>query len=372
MRSWRRNVLLGVFGIAFVAASVNFLWLHAHQRNGMSQSGHLKKVVYIVGTADLNISYPYVTLAKALGYFQQEGLDVQIVPGQSSAATIQLLLTKRGDVGVAQPDPVIIQRANNGVPLVSFYPISRRGNNIIITKEGSPIKSVRDLRGKRIGVSDLGSGGVIDLSMKLREVGMSLRDVNLISTGYGVPGYEALDNGSVDASESQPVGVAREERAGYKVVVLPRTPAEDNLYSYNLFARSDYIAENPDVIAKIGRATAKATIFAKVNPAAAVKIFWRQYPDRAPKDINSKAAFDSDLALVTAQLDDLGVLRVPVDFAWGSQSASVYAYIQSNLVAAGLIHQPVDPHDFFTSKFENEYVRFDHQAVVRQAMLAAR
>src|SRR5580698_2680926 len=83
----------------------------------------LKKLTYAVATADLNVGYPFATLAKALGYYEQEGLDVEIVPGQSSATVAQLLLSGRADIGLAQPDPVVIQRANNRIPLVSFYAV---------------------------------------------------------------------------------------------------------------------------------------------------------------------------------------------------------------------------------------------------------
>ncbi len=120
----------------------------------------LRKITYAVATADLNVGYPFATLAKGLGYYEQEGLDVDIVPGQSSATVAQLLLSGRADVGLAQPDPVMIQRANNRLPLLSFYAVCRRGTNRFVVNPDSPIHSVRDLKGKKVGVNDLGSGGV--------------------------------------------------------------------------------------------------------------------------------------------------------------------------------------------------------------------
>ena len=82
----------------------------AHAAPLLSYDSPLRKITYAVATADLNVGYPYATLPKALGYYQQEGLDVEIVPGQSSAAVAQLLLSGRADVGLAQPDPIVIQR----------------------------------------------------------------------------------------------------------------------------------------------------------------------------------------------------------------------------------------------------------------------
>ena len=326
-----------------------------------------RKVTYAVATADLNVGYPYATLPKGLGYFKQEGLDVIIVPGQSSAATAQLLLSGRADVGLAQPDPIMIQRVDRQLPLVSFYAVCRRGTNRLIVNPNSPIQSVEDLKGKRIGVNDLGSGGVIYLRARLKEAGMSLNDVHLISVGYGTPSFEALRNKAVDAEVSFTGGIARQRIAGYSVRVLPFPQDEMDQYSFSLFATQSFIAQNPDVIAKIGRATAKATVFLMTNPEAAVRVFWKQYPDRAPKDASDPRALAADLAIIKSQIHDMAADQLPVDFPWGSQQAVVLSKIQTYLADAGQISKPIAATDFFTNAFVDQYNQFDHQAIVSQA-----
>ena len=169
--------------IGFVAASCSV----GIGRSAFGAAEPLRKITYAVATADLNVGYPFATLAKALGYYQAEGLDVEVVPGQSSATTAQLLLSGRADIGLAQPDPVVIQRANNRIALVSFYAVCRRGTNRFVVNPDSPIQSVRDLKGKKVGVNDLGSGGVIYLRARLKEAGMSQNDVQLMTVGYGTP-----------------------------------------------------------------------------------------------------------------------------------------------------------------------------------------
>jgi NitT/TauT family transport system substrate-binding protein len=327
----------------------------------------LRKVTYAVATADLNVGYPFATLAKALGYYENEGLDVEIVPGQSSATTAQLLLSGRADIGLAQPDPVVIQRVNNRIPLVSFYAVCRRGTNRFVVNPDSPIQSVRDLKGKKIGVNDLGSGGVIYLRARLKEAGMNPNDVQLMTVGYGTPFFEALKNHNVDAEVSFTGGIARQQIAGYSVRMLPATPDEMNQYSYNLFATQSFIDKNPDVIAKVGRAVAKATVFLMTNPKAAVHIFWKQYPDRAPKDWNNPKVLQNDLAIIKAEIHEMAADELPVNFKWGSQDAATFAKIQAYLADAGQISKPIDSADFFTNMFTDQYNQFDRQAVVNQA-----
>jgi NitT/TauT family transport system substrate-binding protein len=333
----------------------------------LAGNGSPRKITYAVATADLNIGYPYATLPKALGYFQQEGLDVDIVPGQSSAATTQLLLSGRADVGLAQPDPIVIQRVTNKLPLVSFYAVCRRGTNRLVVNPESPIQSVHDLKGKRVGVNDLGSGGVIYLRARLKEAGMTLNDVQLISVGYGTPSFEALKNKAVDVEVSFTGGIARQRMAGYSVRVLPATQEELDQYSFNLFATQSFITKNPDLIAKIGRATAKATVFLMTNPEASVRIFWKQYPDRAPQNIHDPMALANDLAIIESQIHDMAADQLPVDFPWGSQQAAIVDKIEAYLVDAGQIPRPIAATDFFTNAFVDQYNQFDHQSIVNQA-----
>ena len=358
-RSSRPLLHLGIIAVwCAVAIAAPPLW---------GANAPLKKITYAVATADLNIGYPYATLPKALGYFEQEGLDVQIVPGQSSAAVTQLLLSGRADVGLAQPDPVVIQRVKIKIPLVSFYAVCRHGTNRFVVNPDSPIQSVRDLKGKRVGVNDLGSGGVIYLRARLKEAGMSLNDVQLLSVGYGTPSFEALKNKSVDAEVSFTGGIARQQMAGYAVRVLPPTSTEMDQYSFDLFATQSFIAKNPDVIAKIGRATAKATVFLMTNPEAAVRAFWKQYPDRAPKDRNDPKALANDLAILKSQIHDMAADQLPVDFAWGSQQAAIFDELEAYLASAGQISQPIAATDLFTNAFAAQYNQFDHPIIVNQA-----
>jgi NitT/TauT family transport system substrate-binding protein len=349
------------FGI--LAASCGF----AQAAPLLAGNGTPGKITYAVATADLNVGYPYATLPKALGYYQQEGLDVEIVPGQSSAAVAQLLLSGRADVGLAQPDPIVIERVKIKIPLISFYAVCRRATNRIVVNPDSPIQSVRDLRGKRVGVNDLGSGGVTYLRAELKQAGMGPNDVQLLSVGYGTPGFVALKNKSVDAEVSFTGGIARQRIAGYAVRVLPVTPAEMDMYSFNLFATESFIAKSPDVLAKLGRATAKATVFLMTNPEAAVRAFWKQYPDRAPKDRNDPKALATDLAIIKAQVVDMGADQLPVDFEWGSQQAAIFEKIEAYLVDAGQISRPIAPTGLFTNAFAAQYNQFDHSIIVNQA-----
>lgn len=357
MRMRRRSVLLALGATVVMASNV--------VQPAFAED--LQKVTYAIATADINVGYPFATLAKGLGYFEEEGLDVSIVPGQSSATVTQLLLSGRADVGLMNPYAASTQTANNGVPLVAFYPVSRAGTTRIVVPADGSIKSMADFKGKTIGVLDLGSSEVAYFKSRLRQEGVPENSVSIIATGYGTPTFEAFKSGRIDGFVTFHGGFIRMLAAGYKGDSLPLPAEEEDLYSFTLYGTKDYVSNHGDILGKLGRATAKATVFLMTNPEAAVRMFWKQFPDRAPKDPSDPKALAADLAIVKAQIEDMKADTLPATFAWGSQTADVYQKIQDFLIGTGEIKKPVDPNVFFTSDFEKTYVDFDVSKIVEQA-----
>lgn len=325
------------------------------------------KVTYAVATRDLNVGYPFATLPLALGYFAEEGLDVEVVPGTSSAGTIQLLVGGRAQVGVVVTDPAVIQRAKSGLKVKSFYAVSRRNGFAMAVLNDSPIKSFGDLKGKKLGSADLGSGANVYVDARLIQAGLSHDAITQVNVGYGAPAFEALVSGKIDALATFSGQTARFASAGYNFRLLPKGGFEDKMYSYNLYATDDYIAANPEVLDKIGRATAKATVFMKTNPEAAVRIFWKQYPERAPKNQNDPKELEKDLAILKAQLYDMKAEELPVDFAWGSQDRESWIALQDYLKAAGMVTTPLDVSEYYHATNQANYVKFDRAAIVAKA-----
>ena len=86
--------------------------------------GPSRKITYAVATADLNVGYPYATLPKALGYYQQEGLDVQrLFPATILRVRRAIASFRASRMWGPQPDAIVIQRIENKIPLVSFYAV---------------------------------------------------------------------------------------------------------------------------------------------------------------------------------------------------------------------------------------------------------
>lgn len=356
----RRNALIALS--ASLAAATAFQGVATAQTTAKPI-----KVTYAVATRDLNVGYPFATLPLALGYFAEEGLEVEVVPGTSSAGTIQLLVSGRVQVGVVVTDPAVIQRAKSGLKVKSFYAVSRRNGFAMAVLSDSPIKSFADLKGKKLGSADMGSGANVYVDARLIQAGLSPDAVSQINVGYGAPAFEALTTGKIDALATFSGQTARFTNAGYSFRLLPKAGFEDKMYSYNLYATDEYIAAHPEVLEKIGRATAKATVFMKANPEAAVRIFWKQYPERAPKNQNDPKELEKDLAILKAQMYDMKAEELPMDFAWGSQDREGWTALQDYLKEAGMVPTPLDVGEYYYAARQASYTKFDHAAIIAKA-----
>lgn len=335
---------------------------------GTSASGEgATKITYVVGTPNFNVGYPFATLPVALGYFEDEALDVTVEPGQSSALALQLLTSGTAQIAVAQPTTGMSGRANGTTMVKGVYPIARRNANDLLVRCDSEVKTFRDMAGRKLGVATLGSGANAYTMARAAEEGIDPNSIELVNVGVGAPAAEALKSGVVDAYTTVTVFTAQLENAGYEFCLLPPSRSKDQMYGFMMFATDDYIAAHPDVIARVGRATAKATVFAQTNPEAAVRIFWSQYPEQAPKDPNDAKALADAVNILTAQLADMKADVLPADFAWGSQEASAWATMQDFLLTVGQIAAPLDVGVYFDDSQASAYVDFDPAEIERQA-----
>lgn len=323
-------------------------------------------VTYAIATKNINTGYPFTTVPQALGYFAEEGLDVSIVQGESSATAFQLMMSGKADIVAASPDVFIVQRTKTGLPIRSIYAASRQSSYHLGVLKDGPIKSVKDLVGKTVGVTDLGSGSAFYAKQRMSEAGLDPNSITLITVGAGVPAGDALQKGRVDALVNFTSGYANLTNAGFPIVFLEESPTQNMFYGFNLYAREDFIKAHPDVIAKIGRATSKAMVFLKERPEAAIPLFYELYPERKPKTDIEKG-FKDALAISNAEMSETRVTELPVDFAWGSQDLKVWEFMQDTSFKNGLIVKKLPPEDFVYLDQEAEYANFDRAAVTAAA-----
>ncbi|MBL8704867.1 MAG: ABC transporter substrate-binding protein [Rhodospirillales bacterium] len=143
----------------------------------------------------VNPDHAPIIVAAQKGYFAEAGLEVEIVPPADPSDPPKLVAAGRADLAVSYQPTHQIQ-VGQGLPLVRIATlISTPLNSIVVLKDG-PIKSIKDLKGKKVGFSVAGTEEAI-LGTVLAKHGLSLKDVEMINVNFALG--QALAAGRVDA-----------------------------------------------------------------------------------------------------------------------------------------------------------------------------
>lgn len=141
-----------------------------------------------------------VTLANALGYYRDEGLDVTIENLPSGARAAEALMG--GSVDVA--DFIYehnLQMAAENQPVRTFFVVTVGDSRVLVVSPAASARITRaeDLKGASIGIPSPGSGSHLFLKHYLGTHGLGAGDYSVVSVGMGATALAALESGRVDA-----------------------------------------------------------------------------------------------------------------------------------------------------------------------------
>ena len=217
-----------------------------------------------------------VYVGQQAGFFKQEGLDVEMRYASGAPQGTQITAANQADVAVVTVEPTI-NGYDKGVRGKIFSRINNELIYYIAVPEDSPIKTVEDLKGKKIGVASFGSAAVPVVRSILRSAGIEPQSDSLLPVGVMDQAMAALRSGSVQALGLYDGICFALERAGVKFRYF-RHPTLAGFGNTGLFASDETIKSKRDEVCKFGRAYAKATLFAETNPEAAVRLYWKAVP----------------------------------------------------------------------------------------------
>ncbi|MCE1237913.1 MAG: ABC transporter substrate-binding protein [Hyphomicrobiales bacterium] len=237
----------------------------------------------------VNPDHATLVVARDRGFFAKEGLDVELIAPADPSAPPRLVAAGEADVAVTyQPD--LHLSVKEGLPLVRFATLVETPLNTVMALEGGPVKTLADLKGKKIGYSVSGFEDAI-LSAMLADAGLKLTDVTLINVNFALTA--ALLSGQVDAV----VGGYRNfeatelELAGKKAIAF--FPEEHGVPPYDeliLAARADKVADAR--FARFTRALEAATLWATNHPAETREIL-ETSDAKLADELNRRALLDT-------------------------------------------------------------------------------
>jgi NitT/TauT family transport system substrate-binding protein len=222
-------------------------------------------------------------VAKGMGFYDEEGLEVTLQPAPGSATEIQYMTAGRGTLGSIDVHMAVEQRkALQGLKMKAVFANLQSGVYRIATIDGRPIKSPKDFKGKTFGVPTQASGSFPFLVAVAKQAGVAESDMTIVPVGFGPSSADALIRGRVDAISTvfTAINDLRYLSGTQGQWKLAEIEVPQNAWPTNAMMITDEEAKNkrPMVIGML-RAFAKAHLFVDTNVEAALKVAQKLYPE---------------------------------------------------------------------------------------------
>src|SRR6266568_2127564 len=228
----------------------------------------------MVGGLSKQIYLPNM-LTQQLGYFKQEGLEVTLIDEASGQSSENEVLANQVDAGSGSYNHTIeLQALGKQMEAVVLLNIAPGEAEIVSAKAAGQIHSVSDLKGKNLGVTELGSGTQTLTTALLHKVGITPDQVHFIPVGAGDTFIAALQQGKIDAGMTTEPTISRILATGAgKVLVDLRSPqstqaALGGSYPFIcVFMKNDYVNSHKDVVQKVVNAYVKTLKWIQTHTA---------------------------------------------------------------------------------------------------------
>ena len=304
-------------------------------------------------------------VAQKLGWFEKVGIKVELVPLPGSTDCMKLVATKDLQVSLPSVEPLAIIRAQ-GVKARFFYTAYQGNIYGIAVPADSPVKSMADLKGKRIGVTSMASAGVIVARALAKQAGLDPdKDISIVVAGESAQTAALLRSKQVDALSQFDTQYALTINAGAKLRFLDH-PEIRKFPSNGFVALDDYLKTNRKDAVALARGYAMGTVFAMANPEAAVRIVWEIYPQTRALGKDEATALKDDLLTLEARAKNWRY--EPVDGKrWGDNVENNYQAYLDWLLAQGVVKAKMDAKDVVTNELLDDVNKFNADAIRGQA-----
>lgn len=237
-----------------------------------------------------SIFYAPQYVAHALGYFEEEGLDVELllVPGADKVASAVL----SGDVQIGlcgSEATIYIYNQGQEDYLINFSALTKRDGSFIVSREKIDNFTLEDLKGKTIIGGRIGGMPEMTLEWTLKQAGIDPKtDVNIDTSIEFAAMSGAFIGGNGDfVSLFEPNALQLEKQGyGYVVASLGELGGVVPYTSYN--TKKSYFDNNPEIIEKFTKAIQKGLDYVhNHNSSEIADIILDYFPDTSRDDLET-------------------------------------------------------------------------------------
>jgi NitT/TauT family transport system substrate-binding protein len=299
-------------------------------------------------------------IAEGAGYYREESLRVANVLSNGAPEARRICSSGAGDICPVGIEP-LVSEYGDGIHLKLFLARASKFGYVIGVPEDSPIKTLADFKGKKIGVhSTTGASGVFTTQSALSVAGLKPADYELVTIGMDDDAIGKLRSGQVAAAALPFYELIPFMVAGLNLRIL-RHPSLGQYANAGYASAPSVIAAKEDALRRFSRAIVKASLLVRYNPAAAA---------RALLVGDGKPFTDADLGRKTRELtfweDDLPAAD-PANRRIGEISlAGMQAYIRL-MTDAGIAGTALPASQVVTDQFVEFANNFDRKSMEQSA-----
>ena len=259
-------------------------------------SGGITSIKLMVGGLNKQIYLPNM-LAQRLGYFKAENLNVTLIDEGSGQASEEEVVAGNVDAGSgAYSHPMVLNTLGKKIETICQFGIAP-GEAEVVDASLTNITGPKDLAGKNLGVTDIGSGTHVLTQAILGTAGVDPKNAKYVAVGAGDTFIAAIQQKKIAAGMTTFPTISRLVNSGKgKILVSLLTPADTRAalggdYPFiGIFAKNDWVNSNKDVAQRLVNAYVKTLKYIHSHTAAEIA-------DQMPADYyaGDKASYIADL-----------------------------------------------------------------------------
>lgn len=315
---------------------------------GESKERGLDKVTFVLSFLMDGNKAPFV-LGKEKGFFEEQGIDVEITEGGGFSDAMKLVANGRFDFGDTDGRATAIG-VDKGLPVAMVATHQPRSQDVIWVREGAGIESLPDLEGRTLLMSQdesdvalryiLEAGGADASKIEIQVVDPEQRN-GLFVQGEGDGMWARL--------ESLPAML--EADPDLKLKTFPFVDYGFNVLGQGLITHVDTIRENPDLVRRMVAAYTKSYIYAADHQDELIEVVSGLYPEATREILDVE--LDIALALVATENT--------ADQPFGTMAEADWQSTIGFLLDSGDIETEPNLEDIYTNEFIGDWEYLEPQ-----------
>ena len=218
-----------------------------------------------ISVSSLDVAFLTSGVAYKRGFFKEEGLDVELI---RMNANVSITALATGDIDYTMIFGSVVRAAVRGLPMKVVASFMDSSTHALIARP--EFRSIKDLRGRTLGVSSFGATADVAARMMFQKSGIDPeKEIKIIALGSDRARFTALKEGIVDVAVISPPADVEGKKMGFNVVARAY-----EMFSFpfvGLGANNKKIKERPDEVKRAIKALIKANRYITANRDGAIQ-----------------------------------------------------------------------------------------------------